>query len=79
VKLDKRKIEKLEAKYGSSFARVGKKYPTSEALEDYFTALEGGEVEERYDPELEAYFRELEEREARRETTLKRLQKGTPQ
>jgi hypothetical protein len=40
--------------------------PLGHDLEDYFAALAGEPVEERHDPELEAYFAELEEHERRR-------------
>jgi hypothetical protein len=62
VSLEKR-LERLEARSGKSWAPDTR---TVEALGDYFAVLGGREVPERSDPELEAYFAELEQHERER-------------
>jgi len=56
-----KRLEKLEGRTSGKAWTPGAR--TARALGDYFAALEGREVPERSDPELEAYFAELEERE----------------
>ena len=53
-----KRLERLEVRAGgkswSPDARM------AQALEDYFAVLEGREIPERSDPELDAYFAQLE-------------------
>jgi hypothetical protein len=77
VRLDRRKIERLESKY----PKVSVGSSRRDELEEYFRELENYQAEkeglppphhtkEQYDPVLEEYFAELREQEAARDSAL---------
>jgi hypothetical protein len=80
VRLDRRRIKKLEAKH----PKVSVKSPRRDELEKYFMEMENYQAElsgdppphhieareEKYDPVLEEYFEELREQEAARDAAL---------
>lgn len=82
MKLDRRKIERLEAKR----PKVSVKSPRRDELEEYFMEMENYQAElngdppphhiedreESYDPVLEEYFAELDKQEAERQAALQR-------
>jgi hypothetical protein len=83
ARVDRRKLEKLEARQ----IKVGGKYSTSDSLEEYFKALENyqaemrglpppHDIQEKYDPVLEEYFADLREQEAARNAALQRKEQN---
>jgi len=82
VRLDRRKIERLEAKR----PKVSVKSPRRDELEEYFMEMENYQAElsgdppphhieareESYDPVLEEYFEELEKQAAERRRTTEK-------
>ena len=85
VRLDRRTLEKLEAK--RSKVMLGKYSVPDELLERYFQLLENHQAElegrppphpdppeEPYDPELGAYFQDLEFQRAQREEALRQTE-----
>ena len=60
-----KRLERLEAR-GQRSSSWTPDTRTAQALEDYFAVLAGREVPKRSDPELEAYFAELERHELER-------------